>query len=175
MKNFWCIIVVLFIIIAIHACHGNKSADNDAAKAQRHSLVFIKNSMVNGLCEIKASGLAITNSDNHRVIDLAKLIITEQTGIDSDLVQLKSTYHITVKDTITPYDARWIDSLSKRSGRAFDKPYLAAMVGIHRSDSVLFTLIAGSSKPDVKKFAGERFPLVKKQLDSTLAVSSSLK
>jgi len=162
-------------LFIIQSCHGNKQADSDAAKAQRHSLVFIKNSLVNGLCEIKASGLAITNSNNHQVIDLAKMMITEQTGIDSDLMKLKSTYQITVKDTITPFDARWIDSLSKRSGRAFDKPYLSAMVGIHRSDSVLFTLIAANSKPDVRKFAAQRLPLVKKQLDSALAVLSSLK
>ena len=175
MKNFGRIIVGLFIITAIQACHGNRPGDNDAAKADSRSLVFIKNSMLDGLCEIKASGLAITNSNNHRVIDLAKMIITEQTAIDSDLVKLKSTYHITRKDTITPYHALWIDSLSKRSGPAFDKPYLLAMVGTRRLDSILFTIIAAKSKADVKKFAAERLPIVKKQLDSARAVLTSLK
>jgi putative membrane protein len=175
MKNAGSIIVGIVILFSLQACHNDKSGDKDASKADRHSLMFIKNGMVNGLFEIKASGLAITNSDNHQVIDLAKMIITEQTVIDSGLVGLKSGYHITSTDTMLPADSVIVDSLSKSSGELFDHRYIALMVRIHRTDSLLFTLVAADAKPDVKKFAAQTFPAVKKQLDSAKAVASSLK
>jgi putative membrane protein len=175
MKNTCLVVIGLMILITIQACHNDKSKDNVVAKTERHSLLFIKNGMVNGLFEIKASGLAITNSNNHRVIDLAKMIITEQTAIDSGLVSLKSGYHITSADTMLPADSALVDSLSQKTGRTFDNKYINLMVRIHRTDSLLFTLVAASAKPDVKKFAAQSFPAEKKQLDSARAVLSSLK
>jgi putative membrane protein len=175
MKNIGCIIVGLITFFILPSCHGNKSTDKDITKPERHSLQFIKNGMVNGLFEIKASGLAITNSNNHRVIDLAKMIITEQTAIDSGLVGLKSGYHITSNDTMLPADSALVDSLSTKMGSTFDTKYVNLMVRIHRTDSLLFTLVAAGAKPDVKKFAAQSFPAVIKQLDSARAVLSSLK
>jgi putative membrane protein len=175
MKNCARLIVGLLILIAIQACHNDKSKTNDVPKADRHSLLFIKNGMVNGLFEIKASGMAITNSNNHRVIDLAKMIITEQTAIDSGLVSLKSGYHITSADTMLPADSALVDSLSQKTGKTFDHVYINLMVRIHRTDSLLFTLVAATAKPDVKKFAAQSLPSVKEQLDSARAVLSSLK
>ena len=175
MKNAGNIFVGVAILFILQACHGNKSGDKDLAKADRHSLMVIKNGMVNGLFEIKASGLAITNSNNHQVIDLAKMIITEQTVIDSGLIGLKSGYHITSTDTMLPADSVIVDSLSKSSGELFDHRYVALMVRIHRTDSLLFTMVAAGAKPDVKKFAAQTFPAVNKQLDSAKAVAYSLK
>ncbi|HZY38114.1 MAG TPA: DUF4142 domain-containing protein [Mucilaginibacter sp.] len=175
MKNNGLVVIGLMILITIQACHSNKSTDKELTKADRSSLLFIKNTAVNGLFEIKASGLAITNSNNHRVIDLAKLIITEQTAIDSGLVSLKSGYHITSNDTMLPADSALVDSLSNKSGSVFDYKYVTLMIRIHRTDSLVFALVAANAKPDVKKFAAQTFPSIKKQLDSARAVASSLK
>jgi len=175
MKNSVRVIVGLLILVAIQACQGNKSTDKDITETDRRSLQFIKNGMVNGLFEIKASGLAITKSNNHRVIDLAKMIIADQTAIDSGLISLKSGYHITSNDTMLPADSALVDSLSTKKENTFDSKYINLMVRIHRTDSLLFTLVAAGAKPDVKKFAAQSFPAVIKQLDSARLVLSSLK
>jgi len=140
MKSTGCFIVLFLFFFSIQSCHSDKSGDKDASKADRHSLMFIKNGMVNGLFEIKASG-----------------------------------HHITSTDSMLPADSVIVDSLSKSSGELFDHRYVALMVRIHRTDSLLFTLVAAGAKPDVKKFAAQTFPAVKKQLDSAKAVASSLK
>src|ERR1700733_2215893 len=128
MKNPGNIILAFLALLVLPACHGNKSKDQDALKKDRRGFVFIKNGLVDGLCEIKASGLAITNSNNHRVIDLAKMVITDHTIADSAFLKLKAERKVSVTDTIDGYDKRFIDTLSKKMGPAFDRAYLTMMM-----------------------------------------------
>lgn len=175
MKKSGLLVVPALVLLLTQACHHHDSNEQEKIRQQRRGFAFIKNSLIGGLCEIKASGYAITNSNNHAVIDLAKMMITQQTAIDSDLVKLKAVYQITVRDTIDAFDAKWIDSLSKKSGPAFDKQYVNAMVGIHRADSILYRAITKQAGPDVDKFVQKNLPAVSRQLDSAVAVSKSLK
>ena len=175
MKNPGNIILAFLALLVLPACHGNKSKDQDAAKKARQGFVFIKNGLVDGLCEIKASGLAITNSNNHRVIDLAKMVITDHTNADSVFLKLKAERKISVTDTIDAYDKRYIDSLSKKTGPAFDRAYLKMMTAIHRRDTTLFAWAGKNTDAEISKFAIKTLPLTKLHLDSANAVMLSLK
>ncbi len=175
MKNTTRIVVGLVILLIFQACHNDKSKNQDALKADRKGFVFIKNGLIDGLSEIKASGLAITNSNNHRVIDLAKMIITDHAFADSVFLKLKAERKVSVNDTIDGYDKRAIDSLSKKMGPAFDRGYLSMMSAIHKRDTVLFGWAAKNPDAEISKFANKTLSTLKLHLDSINAVSSSLR
>ena len=174
MKNSGYFIAALFSLFILQGCHSNASKDQDAAKKTRQGFVFIKNGLIDGLCEIKASGLAITNSNNHRVIDLAKMIITDHSNADSIFFKLKAERKVSVTDTIDAYDKRWIDTLSKRKGPAFDKAYLVMMATIHRRDTALYNWAGNNADAEISKFAKTNLPTVKLHLDSATTLLKAL-
>jgi|SRR6185503_6215905 len=173
MKNAARIIIGSIILFIFQACHNDKSKDQDAAKKERQSFVFIKNGLIDGLSEIKASGLAITNSNNHRVIDLAKMIITDHALSDSVFLKMKAERKVSVTDTIDGYEKRAIDTLSKKMGPAFDRGYLSMMAAIHKRDTVLFAWAAKNTDAEISKFAIKTLSTLKLHLDSINAISSS--
>jgi putative membrane protein len=69
-----------------------------------------------------------------------------------------------------------IDGLSRKTGRAFDRDYMDAMVKDHHSAIDMFESAMKNTKaPDVNSFADKTLPTLNMHLDSAKNVRSSLK
>jgi len=164
---------VIFFLSALACSHGQpKNYSNDV---DQNSILFIKNGIEGGLTEIKASGMAITNSNNQKVIAFAKMLIDDHTKANDDLKKLESDKKIDQTDTISSAHNLVLNDLSKKKGNNFDKAYLQMMVADHELAIKLFTTGTKDTDPDIAKFATATLPTLKMHLDSANAICITLK
>ncbi|ASU34709.1 DUF4142 domain-containing protein [Mucilaginibacter xinganensis] len=176
MKNLICLLSGIMVLLCLHACRENKKGRNfNQAQDDRDGVTFIKNSIEGGMMEIKASGMVITNSNNQKVISLAKMMIDDHTKLGDELKQLEKEKKISETDTLSNSHQQMIRDLSKKSGKAFDKMYLQMMVADHEQAVKLFTSAAGNSDSAIKKIAAGNLSTIKMHLDSANAICVGLK
>ncbi len=174
MKNVMYLLAIPLFTFAIQACQ-NKQAKNYNVQTDQDGIVFIKTGIESGLTEIKASGLAITNSNNQKVIALAKMMIDDHTKAGDELKKLETDKKITEKDTINQAHLQSIDSLGKLKGSAFDKAYIGMMVNDHVVAVKLFTNASHNIDSQIKQFASETLPVLQMHLDSAKSIQRLLK
>ncbi|MDP9079376.1 MAG: DUF4142 domain-containing protein [Bacteroidota bacterium] len=173
MKNLIYLLTGLIFLLFTEACQDKKGRNYN--QQQQDEIVFVKSGIEGGLTEVKASGLAITNSNNQKVIGLAKMIIDDHTNAGDELKKLEADKKIAENDTIGSAHQQMINDLSKKSGAAFDKAYLQMMIADHEQAVKLFTTASASSDNAIKKVASENLPTIKMHLDSANAISTTLK
>jgi len=176
MKNLIYLVTGLIFLLSAQACQDKKGKNyNQQQHDDQDGIVFIKSGIEGGMTEIKASGLAITNSNNQKVIGLAKMMIDDHTKVGEELKQLETDKKIIEKDTISAAHQQMITDLSKKSGAAFDKAYLQMMVADHEQAVKLFTNASTNPDKAIKKVASDNLPAIKMHLDSANAICISLK
>ena len=176
MKNLICLFFGVISVFFIYACQDKHGKNyNTIAQVDAAGVSFINNGIEGGLTEIKASGLAITNSNNQRVIGLAKMMIDDHTKVEGDLKQIATGKQVNEKDTINAAHQQMINDLSKKSGAAFDKAYLQMMITDHEDAIKLFTGATQNADADIKNFAAKTLPTIKMHLDSANVILTSLK
>ncbi len=176
MKNLNYLLSGLLLLTIIQACGFKQGKNyNKEAELNQDGVLFIKNGLEGGLTEIKASGLAITNSNNQSVIGLAKMMIDDHTKADSGLKKIEADKMIVENDTISSEHQKMISDLSKKSGAAFDKAYIQMMIADHQRAIDLFTTASNGQDQDIKTFASNTLPTIKMHLDSATAINSKMK
>jgi putative membrane protein len=173
-KLFYLAIGVVFLLFS-QSCQDRHGKNFNKENEQIDGATFIKDGLEGGMTEIKASGLAITSSNNQKVIGLAKMLIVDHTKVDSALNQLKADKKITDSVTISSAHVAAINDLSKKSGPAFDKLYLQLMVNDHEQAVKLFTTASTNSDGKIKKIASDNLPAIKMHLDSANKICIGLK
>ena len=174
MRNLICLATGMIFLLFIQACQ-DKRAKNYNPNVDQNGIVFIKNGIESGLTEVKASGLAITNSNNQKVITLAKMLINDHTNAGDTLKKIEDDKRVIEKDTINTEHLQMISDLSKKSGAAFDKAYLQMMVTDHEDAVKLFTTASENPDKEISKFASKTLPTIKMHLDSVNAILAKLK
>ena len=175
MKNLIYLALGVITLLSVQACQNEHGKNyNDATRVDQDGLTFIKDGIEGGLTEIKASGLAITNSSNQRVINLAKMMIDDHTKAGAALKKIEFSKAIEGKDTISGKHEQMISDLSKKTGAAFDKAYLHMMAADHEAAIKLFTMGSQNTSPVVSDFAAKTLPTIQMHLDSVNAISASL-
>ena len=174
MKNLIYLPLGIIILLSAQSCQ-DKRAKNYNKQLDQDGVVFIKTGIEGGLTEIKASGLAITNSNNQRVIGLAKMMIDDHSKAGDELKKIEADKKVDEKDTINTDHQQIIAELSKKSGAAFDKAYMQMMVSDHIAAVKLFTDGSHNMDTEISKFASVTLPTIQMHLDSANAVLTSLK
>jgi putative membrane protein len=174
MKNIIYIAIALIIVLSTQACINERKKD-EGARPTVDNKTFLKDGIDATLTEIKASGLAITNSSNLRVIGLAKLMIDDHTGADSILRKMEADQFPGERDTISIEHQKVIVDLEKQSGAAFDKAYVQLMINDHQATVQLFNNATNSEDKAISGFATQTLPVIKMHLDSALSVAAALK
>jgi putative membrane protein len=169
--------VILMGMIA--SCQDNKHAKNyntnTTVVVDEHGTVFIENGLEAGLAEINASKLAVTNSKNPRIINFAKMMITDHIKAADELEKIGISKRVTEGDTVSAVHKKMIKDLSSKLGLIFDGAYMQMMVSDHQYAIKLFTDAAQSKSEDIQRFAKKTLPTLKMHLDSAKAIAASLK
>lgn len=148
---------------------------NNETNADQEGLAFIKNGIEGGLTEIKASSLAITNSSNPRVLNLAKMMINDHTAAGDQFQKIKADKDVMSEDRISTPHMEKINALSEKKGAEFDKAYVEMMVEDHENAVELFAGATRNNAPEIEDFAKKTLPTIQMHLDSSKAVLASLK
>ena len=168
---------ILLFALVVQSCVDNKRAKNynDKTLVDEGGLSFIKNGIEGGLTEIKASTIAQTTSKNMRVVNFAKMMITDHTSAGNELMKVESSKLMDKVDTISGDHQQMIAALAARSGADFDKAYMKMMIDDHKKTIQLFTDASYNTSQTIQNFAKKNLPVIRMHLDSANAIYTSLK
>jgi len=127
--------------------------------------LFAKKAAAGGLTEVELGKLAAQNGTRQDVKDFGSKMVEDHGKANDALKAVAAKDNLTIPDKPTPDQQDMIDTLSKKSGAAFDKAYIRAMVTAHIKDKALFTAESeNGSNPDLKQFATDTLVVIKQHL-----------
>jgi putative membrane protein len=166
-------------VAALLACalmNGNAfGADKETLTDQE----FLKQAMAAGNAEVQFGQLAEKRASNEKVREFAKEMVTDHKDANKKLAEHAKNLKIAVVvgGLTLDKDRREIyKQLSKLEGKEFDQEYIKQMVKDHEEAIKLFEKQAKSgTDPDLKKYASDTLPTLKKHLEHARKVAAELK
>ncbi|WP_426589000.1 DUF4142 domain-containing protein [Mucilaginibacter sp. R-33] len=170
-------LLFLFALVMAQSCQSNRHANNyNKALVDDNGLLFIKSGEESTLASVKASGLAIANSKNQRVIQFAKLMIDDHTMLADDFKKLRTDNFIADSVVISPMHQQIINDLDTKRAGAFDKAYIQLVINDHTEQIALYKTAGKDRKnTSLADFANKMLPGLQAHLDTAKLISSTLK
>jgi putative membrane protein len=136
---------------------------------------FMNDAAKGGMAEVELGKLAQEKATNPRVKNFAEMMVRDHTTANDDLKAIARQKNVTLPSDLGKHKDHYND-LSKKTGADFDKAYMKMMVDDHEDDIDEFEKIANNgTDPDLKTFASQKLPTLRKHLDSAKAINQSLK
>jgi putative membrane protein len=142
------------------------------AAAQTHAnrstadRTFMMKAAQGGMAEVELGTLAKNNGSSPDVKEFGSKMVDDHTAANNELKQIAAKENVTLPTSLDAKDQALKDRLSKLSGPAFDKAYMAAMVKDHEHDVTEFRREASSGQdPEVKQFAAKTLPTLQGHLE----------
>ena len=150
-------------------------AKTDSATANPDT-AFANKAAVGGMAEVALGKLAAGKTSDAKIKEFANMMVTDHGKANDELKGIAQTKKITLPATLDAEHQAKSDSLSKLSGKDFDKAYVAAMVEGHQKTLALMQGEAADGKDaDLKAFAAKTAPVVKMHLDAINKIQSTMK
>ncbi|MEO8190733.1 MAG: DUF4142 domain-containing protein [Acidobacteriota bacterium] len=126
---------------------------------------FVMDAAKGGMMEVEMGKMAAEKASNADVKQFGQRMVDDHTRANDELKQVASSKNITLPTEVDAAHKAKMDKMSKMSGGAFDKAYVADMVKDHKKDVTDFKKEANGGKdPDVKSFASKTLPTLEDHL-----------
>lgn len=159
----------------------DRTTDDSARMAQGTVTVddrtqtFMKDAATGGMAEVELSKLAQERALNPRVKNFAEMMVNDHSAANNDLKTIAREKNVMLPENLGKHQDH-LEDLSKKKGAEFDKAYMKMMVNDHKDVVDEFEKVAqNGTDPDVKTFASQKLPTLRKHLDSAKAINQSLK
>jgi putative membrane protein len=180
MKNIFALSLAAALVWGIAGCDDNRRAKNynEKTMVDDEGLGFIKKAHEAGLTEIRAATVAQQKSQNPRVVNFAKMMITDHKAMGNEIKKLADEKYVNYKsdtDTLNPEHQQMVQQMSSLSGAAFDKAYMQMMVADHGKVIQMFRQATNNKIKEINDLAVKSLPKLTAHLDSAKAINASLK
>lgn len=141
-------------------------AKEGEARATVSDTAFMKKAANGGMTEVSLGKLAGEKGESKEVKDFGEKMVTDHTKIGDNLKEVAGKLGVTLPEKIDATHQKKIDEMEKKSGAAFDKAYVNAMVTAHEKDIAAFEEAGKETKnEDLKKFIDDSVPTMKEHLE----------
>ena len=187
-------LIPVIAVSLLQACSGSKtgsSGDTSTVKKDSTSVTtvasadtasamsdtaFANKAAVGGMAEVARGKMAAAKGASKEVKDFGNMMVMDHGKANDELKGIAQKKNITLPAGLDAEHQAKSDSLSKLSGAAFDKAYVAAMVEGHKKTLALMQSEArGGKDADLKGFAAKTAPVVQHHLDEITKIQASLK
>ena len=193
MKNSKLLFVMAIAASSFQACKSGKTtstSDSTTTKTDSTSVsatktdtakvvadtMFASKAAIGGMAEVALGKLALTKTSSAKIKDFANMMVTDHGKANAELASIAKGKNITLPATVDAGHQVKMDSLSKLSGKDFDKAYVAAMIEGHQKTLALMQSEASSgSDADFKAFAAKTAPTVQMHLDAINKINGDMK
>ncbi|SEN19769.1 putative membrane protein [Mucilaginibacter gossypiicola] len=129
-----------------------------------------------GLAEVAIGQLASEKATNAKVKDFAKMMVTDHTKANDELMAIAKTKNITLPSAPDEEHEKKKADLAAKSGADFDKDYVDAMVSGHKKVESMFEDASKNCKdPDLKAWAAKTLPTIQHHLAEIEAIQKGMK
>jgi putative membrane protein len=137
---------------------------------------FVVSTAQGGIAEVSLGQMASTKAANAEVTAFASRMVTDHSKANAELTQFANTKGIAVPSETDDDHKKKADDLSKLSGTAFDKAYIAAMVEDHQKTVSAFERLSQSGgDPDLKTWVTNTLPALRDHLTMAQDLSAKVK
>ena len=127
------------------------------------------------MAEVELGKLAAEKSSNAQVKAFGQRMVTDHGAANDSLKSVASTKQIPVSSALDAKHKATYDRLSKLSGAAFDRAYVADMLMDHKQDVAAFRREIKSGKDaDIKAWASNTLPTVEDHLKNVQALHNEV-
>ena len=149
----------------------NMTVPTDAA-----SSAFLTSVANVGMAEVQLGQIAQQKGTYKGVKDFAAMMVQDHTAANDKVKSLATQRSVTLPTVVDGDHQKMIDDLNKKTGKAFDKSYIDAMVKGHEKVIKNFQDASGKvGDTEVKAFINNTLPTLQTHLDSAKAVQKRLK
>ncbi len=148
----------LFVVAtAGFAGEGEKISNDDSD--------FIKAAASGGMMEVQLGKTAQQKAASSQVKEFGRRMQTDHSKANDQLKKVAAKKNVKLPTELEGKQKSTMDKLTKLKGDEFDREYMNTMVDDHKEDIEKFEQEADKGKdPDVKKFAKDHLPILKKHL-----------
>lgn len=128
-----------------------------------------------GIAEVKTSELALQKTHNKQVRRVAQRMVKEHTAANEELKSVAQNKHMALPSDTDPKHKAAYAKLTRLSGAAFDKVYMAGQEKDHAATVKLFEAeIATGEDKDISGFASKNLPTIEDHTKMIFQVGSNL-
>ena len=158
---------IAFVLFAASVAFAqtNSGAANRSVGASGPDHTFVMKAAHGGLAEVEMGRLAQERGSSAKVKDFGKRMVDDHTRLNNDLEKVAKDKGITLPTAPDAKETAAKDRLSKLSGAAFDRAYMADMVRDHKEDVAEFQKEADhGGDADIKALASKALPTLQEHL-----------
>jgi putative membrane protein len=138
--------------------------------------VFADKAAIGGMAEVALGKMAAAKGASAAVKDFGSMMVMDHGKANAELMEITKKENITLPAGLDAEHQAKSDSLSKLSGKAFDKAYVAAMVEGHQKTLALMQSEAsGGKNVALKAFAAKTAPVVQTHLTAIMKIQAGMK
>jgi putative membrane protein len=193
MKKINLILLAAALAGLLQACSGSKAsgtsdssatktdsttmtAKTDSASTGMSDTAFANKAAIGGMAEVALGKMAAGKASSASVKDFGSMMVMDHGKANAELMAIAQKKNITLPASLDAVHQAKSDSLSKLSGKDFDKAYAAGMIADHKKTLALMQTEAQSgTDPELKAFAAKTAPVVQAHLDKITRIQAGLK
>jgi len=152
------------------ASNNNQTLTTDEASAS-----FLVDAADGGMAEVEMGKMAQDKATNNSVKSFAAMMVHDHSAANDQVKNLASQRNVKLPDSVSNAHKNKKEELMKKTGAAFDKAYMDAMVKGHQDVVNMFEKGANNSKDEqVKSFINNTLPTIRQHLDSAKSIRKRL-
>jgi putative membrane protein len=149
---------------------------NSSATGLVADTAFASKAAISGMAEVALGKMASEKGTDPKVKDFGKMMMMDHGKANAELMGIAKSKNITLPAGVDAEHQAKSDSLSKLSGKDFDKGYVQVMIEGHQKTLALMQSEAsGGQDPQLKAFAAKTAPVVQMHLTEITKIQSGLK
>ena len=167
--------VVVTVAAGALALNGLLSGPAQAAGKGSADKPFIMKAAMGGMAEVMLGQMAAKKGTSAAVKQFGMHMVSDHTKANNELKQVAMSEGVALPKDVGPENKAVMAKLSKLSGAAFDKAYVADMVKDHVEDVGEFAKESKTGKDaKVKGFAGKTLPTLQEHLHMITGIQHSM-
>jgi putative membrane protein len=136
-----------------------------AANLSHGDTAFLKDAAEGGATEVQLGQLAQKNASSEHVKKFGQRMADDHSKMGDEVKSLAAQKNVHVSGSMDMKEKNTYHMLSGKTGDAFDKAYISAMIKDHENDIAAFQKEANSgSDSDVKQLASKSLPTLQEHL-----------
>jgi putative membrane protein len=133
---------------------------------------FVTDAADGGMAEVELGRLAAEKASSSEVKQFGQRMVADHSKANDQLKQIAANKGLTLPTQPSPKNRAKQERLSKLSGDAFDKAYMADMLKDHKEDVADFEKESTAGKdPEIRQFAAEALPTLQDHLKQAQSIS----
>jgi putative membrane protein len=149
-------------------------ADTAYAAASKAEVDLLSDIAKDGMLEVKLGEMAEAKATAANVQGFAKHMVADHSKANTKLKAAADKDHVTIPAAVSADQQSKADALSKLSGAAFDKKYMAEMVAGHEKACQAVKKESETGTGNSKVWAAETLPTIEEHKKEALSIDAKL-